>query len=78
MFVTKHIPGALYWVLKIFSDAKINLSKIESRPRKKGRWEYIFFMNFEADKNDPSAKKALEQMKSNVIWQKILGTYPIK
>ena len=78
VFVTKHVPGALYWVLKIFSDAKINLSKIESRPRKKGRWEYIFFMNFEADKNDPRAKKALEQMKSSVIWQKILGTYPLK
>ena len=78
VFVTKHIPGALYWVLKIFSDAEINLSKIESRPRKKGRWEYIFFMDFDADKNDPRAKKALEQMKSSVIWQKILGTYPLK
>ena len=78
VFVTKHIPGALYWVLKIFSDAEINLSKIESRPRRKGRWEYIFFMDFEADKLDPKAEKALEQMKVNVIWQKILGTFPIK
>ncbi len=78
VFVTKHIPGALYCVLKIFSDAEINLSKIESRPRRKGRWEYIFFMDFEADKNDPKAEKALEQMKANVIWQKILGTFPLK
>ena len=78
VFVTKHIPGALYWVLKIFSDANINLSKIESRPRRKGRWEYIFFMDFEADKSDSNAAKALEQMKANVIWQKILGTFPIK
>lgn len=78
VFVTKHIPGALYGVLKIFSDAEINLSKIESRPRRKGRWEYIFFMDFEADKIDPKAEKALEQMKVNVIWQKILGTFPLK
>ncbi len=78
VFVTKHVPGALYWVLKIFSDANINLSKIESRPRRKGRWEYIFFMDFEADKSDPGAAKALEQMKANVIWQKILGTFPLK
>lgn len=78
VFVTKHTPGALYWVLKIFSDAEINLSKIESRPRRKGRWEYIFFMDFEADKIDPKAEKALEQMKVNVIWQKILGTFPLK
>ena len=78
VFVTKHVPGALYWVLKIFSDANINLSKIESRPRRKGRWEYIFFMDFEADKNDPKAAEALEQMKANVIWQKILGTFHLK
>ncbi|MBY9020887.1 MAG: prephenate dehydratase [Candidatus Lokiarchaeota archaeon] len=78
VFVTKHIPGALYWVLKIFSDAEINLSKIESRPRRKGRWEYIFFMDFEADKNDPRAVQAIEHMKANVIWQKILGTFPLK
>ncbi|GAH17998.1 unnamed protein product, partial [marine sediment metagenome] len=77
VFVTKHVPGALYWVLKIFSDAEINLSKVESRPRRKGRWEYIFFMEFDADKNDSNAKVALEQMKSNVIWQKILGSFPI-
>ncbi|MBY9010727.1 MAG: prephenate dehydratase [Candidatus Lokiarchaeota archaeon] len=77
VFVTKHVPGALYWVLKIFSDAEINLSKVESRPRRKGRWEYIFFMEFEADKNDSNAKIALEQMKSNVIWQKILGSFPL-
>jgi chorismate mutase/prephenate dehydratase len=77
VFVTKHVPGALYWVLKIFSDAEINLSKVESRPRRKGRWEYIFFMEFEADKNDSNAKLALEQMKSNVIWQKILGSFPL-
>jgi chorismate mutase/prephenate dehydratase len=77
VFVTKHIPGALYAVLKIFSDANINLSKIESRPRRKGKWEYIFFMEFEADKNDPNAAKALELMKANVIWQKILGSFPI-
>jgi len=77
VFVTKHVPGSLYWVLKIFSDAEINLSKIESRPRRKGRWEYIFLVDFEADKNDSNAKLALEQMKSNVIWQKILGSFPI-
>ena len=78
VFVTKHIPGALYWVLKIFSDAEINLLKIESRPRRKGRWEYIFLMDFEGCIDDENVKNVLEQMKSNVIWQKILGCYPIK
>ncbi|MFX0057854.1 MAG: prephenate dehydratase [Candidatus Hodarchaeota archaeon] len=78
VFVTKHVPGALYWVLKIFSDAQINLLKIESRPRRKGRWEYIFLMDFEGDIDEARAKEALETMKSNVIWHKILGSYPMK
>ena len=77
VYVTKHIPGALYGVLKIFADANINLTKIESRPRRKGRWEYIFLMDFEGDKDDPKVKEALELMNQNVIWYKILGSYPL-
>ncbi|MFX1494420.1 MAG: prephenate dehydratase [Promethearchaeota archaeon] len=78
VFATKHVPGALYNVLKIFSDAKINLTKIESRPSRKVRWEYIFFMDFEGDKDDPFVKEALQLMQANVIWHKILGSYPMK
>ncbi|MFW9990265.1 MAG: prephenate dehydratase [Candidatus Odinarchaeota archaeon] len=77
VFVTKNIPGTLYGVLKIFADANINLSKIESRPRRKGRWEYIFLMDFEGNKDDPIIKKAIEKMNENVIWYKILGSYPL-
>ncbi len=76
VYVTKHVPGALYQVLKIFADATINLLKIESRPRRIGRWEYIFLMDFEGDKEDPKIKIVLEKMESSVIWFKILGSYP--
>jgi len=77
VYVTKHVPGALYGVLKIFADANINLTKIESRPRRKGRWEYIFLMDFEGDKEDPKVKEVLELLNQNVIWYKILGSYPL-
>lgn len=77
IYVTKHIPGALYNVLELFANANINLLKIESRPRRKGRWEYIFLMDFEGDKEDPQIQKVIEQMKQNVIWYKILGSYPM-
>ncbi|MFX1409534.1 MAG: prephenate dehydratase [Promethearchaeota archaeon] len=77
LFVTRHIPGALYRVLKLYADAKINLLKIESRPRRRGRWEYIFIMDFEGDKENPKIKKVLEKMNENVIWFKILGSYPM-
>ena len=78
VFVTKHVPGALYWVLKIFTEAKINLTKIESRPRRRVRWEYIFFVDFEGEKMDPNVQEALSLMQNNVIWMKILGSYPSK
>ncbi len=78
VFVTKHVPGALYWVLKIFTESKINLTKIESRPRRRVRWEYIFFVDFEGDKTDPNVQEALSLMQNNVIWMKILGSYPAK
>jgi chorismate mutase/prephenate dehydratase len=77
VFVTKHTPGSLYRALEIYADADINLLKIESRPRRKGKWEYIFLMDFEGDKDDPRIIKILEKMNENVIWYKILGSYPM-
>jgi len=77
VYVTKHVPGALYRVLKLFADADINLLKIESRPRRKGRWEYIFLMDFEGDKDDSKIINVIEKMKDLVIWYKILGSYPL-
>jgi chorismate mutase/prephenate dehydratase len=77
VFVTKHTPGALYNALKIYADSNINLLKIESRPRRRGRWEYIFLMDFEGDKVDPKINSVLETMNENVIWHKILGSYPM-
>ncbi len=78
VFVIKHIPGALYHVLKIFADANINLTKIESRPRREGatRWDYIFLMDFEGDKENSKIQKVLEELNSKTIWSKILGSYP--
>jgi len=76
VYVTKHVPGALYHVLKLFADADINLTKIESRPRRTGRWEYIFLMDFEGDKEDLKVINTIEKMQDLVIWYKILGSYP--
>ncbi len=76
VYVVKDIPGALYRVLEIFAKANINLSKIESRPRRKGRWEYIFYMDFEGDKDDPKIQDVFKKVEQNVIWYKILGSYP--
>ncbi|MFX1274372.1 MAG: prephenate dehydratase [Promethearchaeota archaeon] len=78
VYVTKHVPGALFNVLRLFAEGDVNLLKIESRPRRKGRWEYIFLMDFEGDaRNDPKIHKIFEEMNKSVIWFKILGAYPM-
>ncbi len=78
VFVIKHIPGALYRVLKLFADTNINLTKIESRPRREGanRWDYIFLMDFEGDIHDPKVSSVIDKLNENVIWYKALGSYP--
>ena len=75
VFVTKHTPGALYNVLRIFAEENINLLKIESRPRRQGLWEYIFLMDFEGHKNDKVIKSVLNKMKDITVWYKILGSF---
>ncbi|MBD3198042.1 MAG: prephenate dehydratase [Candidatus Lokiarchaeota archaeon] len=76
VYVTKHKPGALYNVLQLFAEANINLLKIESRPRRKGRWEYIFLMDFQGKYDDINVQEVLDKMEENVIWYKLLGSYP--
>jgi chorismate mutase/prephenate dehydratase len=76
MFSIKDKPGALYDILYPIKKAKINLSKIESRPSKRKAWEYIFFVDMEGHMEDKKLKKAIEGIKDNCLYLKILGSYP--
>lgn len=73
----KDRPGALYEMLKPFHDAKINMTKIESRPDKKKMWAYNFFIDFIGHREDAVVKEALEKMQECTIFLKILGSYPV-
>jgi chorismate mutase/prephenate dehydratase len=76
MFVTTHVPGALYKVLKPIADAGINMVKLESRPAKFQNWSYIFFADLEAHIQDPEVQETLEKMKPKCLFLKCLGSYP--
>lgn len=69
-------PGALYNLLRPFHDAGINMTKIESRPDKKKMWEYNFFIDFIGHKDTTVVRQAMEKMKEELIFLKILGSYP--
>jgi prephenate dehydratase len=68
-------PGGLHEVLGYFCADNINLTKIESRPSKKGLGKYIFFMDFEGHYKDKNVKNILNTIKTNTSFIKLLGSY---
>ncbi|MFN3396526.1 MAG: prephenate dehydratase [Thermodesulfovibrionales bacterium] len=76
MFSIKDRPGALYSVLEPFKKARINLTKIESRPSRRKAWEYIFFVDLEGHIEDKKVRRAVEELKEGCLYLKVLGSYP--
>ena len=69
-------PGALVDVLREFAARSINLSKIESRPRKQGLGRYVFFADLEGHADDPPVVEALDAIGATVETLRVLGCYP--
>lgn len=76
VFSVKDKPGVLVKCLKILSEAKINMTKIESRPVKKKAWEYIFFVDTDGHVDDQPLKEAIKKIKKHTLFFKVLGSYP--
>ncbi len=68
-------PGSLFTVFKDFSDAKINMSKIESRPTKAKFGDYIFYLDFDGNISSAKIKNTLKKVEKKVAKLKILGSY---
>ena len=69
-------PGMLYKILGIFEKNDINLTKIESRPSKKGLGKYVFFTDFYGHFDDEKIKNILNEIDDNTYFLKVLGSYP--
>ena len=66
--------GVLAKFLQEFHDAKINLTKLESRPAKKGtEFKYVFYIDFEGHYLSNNFQIIYKRYKDNI---KILGSYP--
>ena len=75
IFSTGNRPGALFEVLKIYAENGINMVKLESRPIHGKPWEYMFYVDIEADAESDEFKPALELIKEKTDYLKILGSY---
>jgi len=76
IFTTRHEPGALFSVLSELADRDINLTKIESRPRRNRPWHYLFYVDFEGHEDDPGVQEALLGILKQASFLKVLGSYP--
>ena len=68
--------GALLKVLQIVNKNKINLTNILSRPVKKNKWQYSFFLEFSGHASDKSVLKLFKELQKVSYDLKVLGSYP--
>ncbi len=69
-------PGSLLRCLQPFADRGINLTKLESRPRRGGSFEYVFYMDLDGAAEDPEVETALGDVRKHTSMLKVLGSYP--
>ena len=68
-------PGALVDVLREFADREVNLTKIESRPRRARLGRYMFFVDLDGGAGEPAVSEALAALRRRVREVRLLGSY---
>ncbi|RPI62773.1 MAG: ACT domain-containing protein, partial [Lysobacterales bacterium] len=69
-------PGVLLLLLAPLSKHGVNMTRIESRPSRKRKWDYVFFLDLDGHAEDAHVRKALDEMKAQASLFKILGSFP--
>ena len=76
VFAVRNVPGSLHRCLGAFAARGVNLSRLESRPARGARWEYVFWVDADADATDPDCAAAIEALRAETEMVRILGSYP--
>jgi prephenate dehydratase len=78
VFGVGNTPGSLHRSLGAFASRGINLSRLESRPwtGRGSRWEYVFWVDLDADTDEPGCAAALAELRREAEMVRLLGTYP--
>lgn len=72
----RHQAGALHELLLPLARHKVSMTRIESRPSKRGKWDYVFFVDIEGHCDDPGIAAALKDLEAAASLFKVLGSYP--
>ena len=76
MFSIKDKVGALHAMLTPFADAGINLNRLDARPSGRKVWDYVFFLDMEGHIEDAAVASAIEHLKQDCMFLKVVGSYP--
>lgn len=71
----KNKPGALLRLLSPFQVYGLNLTKIESRPSRQKPWDYLFFIDVDDNADSAPLKKALDKVREDAAFLKVIGSY---
>jgi chorismate mutase/prephenate dehydratase len=77
LMVTVHNrAGALYSLLEPIARHGVSMTKIESRPSRVNKWDYVFFVDVEGHIADANVAAAVEELGASASSLKVLGSYP--
>ncbi len=70
-------PGALVDALYEISNREVNMTRIESRPRRYELGRYMFFIDMDGADTDPQVAEAIGALRNKAENVRVLGSYPI-
>ncbi|MDB5809151.1 MAG: pheA [Betaproteobacteria bacterium] len=73
---TRNQPGAIHTLLTPLAQHGVSMSRLESRPARTGRWEYLFYVDIEGHQQDANVGQALRELTEKAAFIKNLGSYP--
>ena len=77
-FSVRNEPGTLVRALGVIAGHGINMTKLESRPSRQGAWEYVFWVDLDADvcAPDGAGDAFLADLNAVCVWVRVMGCYP--
>jgi chorismate mutase/prephenate dehydratase len=72
----RHQAGALQELLYPLAKHRVSMTRIESRPSRRAKWDYVFFVDVEGHAEDPNVAAALKDLEVASAYFRVLGSYP--